>query len=116
MAPIFMLSAHRLWLPSRKVVSMNRTSSLIYPPEGGSNRSSRYSIRLRFPAVFPRHLRVRHSRMLLSLDFPRDGEVLEPSGIQARPERDPRPFDKRLRVVVSKVEPRLKRSEVTALG
>ena len=25
---------------------------------------------------------VRHSRMLLSLDFPRDGEVLEPSGIQ----------------------------------
>src|SRR5215510_8100806 len=28
--------------------------------------------------------------MLLSLDFPRDGEVLEPSGIQARPELDPR--------------------------
>jgi len=28
--------------------------------------------------------------MLLSLDFPRDGEVLEPSGIQARPELAPR--------------------------
>jgi hypothetical protein len=28
--------------------------------------------------------------MLLSLDFPRDGEVLEPSGIQARPELVPR--------------------------
>jgi hypothetical protein len=26
--------------------------------------------------------------MPLSLDFPRDGEVLEPSGIQARPELD----------------------------
>ena len=31
--------------------------------------------------------------MLLSLDFPRDGEVLEPSGIHARPELDPDPFD-----------------------
>jgi hypothetical protein len=31
--------------------------------------------------------------MLLSFDFPRDGEVLEPSGIQARPELDPNPFD-----------------------
>ena len=38
--------------------------------------------------------------MLLSLDFPRDGEVLELSGIQARPELDPR----------------LKRSGVTPLG
>jgi hypothetical protein len=27
---------------------------------------------------------IRHSRMLLSLDFPRDGEVLEPSGIWGR--------------------------------
>ena len=31
--------------------------------------------------------------MLLSLDFPRDGEALEPSGIQARSELDPDPFD-----------------------
>jgi hypothetical protein len=45
--------------------------------------------------------------MLLSLDFPRDGEVLEPAGIQGGMFRlDPRPFDKRLRVVVSEVEPR----------
>jgi hypothetical protein len=43
---------------------------------------------------------VRHSRMFLSLDFPQDGEVLEPSGIQARPELDPR----------------LKHSGVTRLG
>jgi hypothetical protein len=45
---------------------------------------------MEFPAtwlrkeLFPDLLGVRHSRMLLSLDFPRDGEVLEPSGIQAR--------------------------------
>jgi hypothetical protein len=38
--------------------------------------------------------------MLLSLDFSRDGEVLEPSGIQARPE----------------LAPRLKHSEVISLG
>jgi hypothetical protein len=31
--------------------------------------------------------------MLLSLDFPRDDELLEPSGIQARPELAPDPFD-----------------------
>src|SRR5262249_61542194 len=41
------------------------------------------------PQLFSTHLRVRHSRMLLSLDFPRDGEVLEPSGIQARPNWTP---------------------------
>jgi hypothetical protein len=42
----------------------------------------------------------------LSLDFPRDGEVLEPSGIQGICGQDPRPFDWPLRVVVSGVEPR----------
>jgi hypothetical protein len=47
-------------------------------------------------------IRVRHSRVLLSLDFPRDGEVLEPSGIQAKLG----PVRRGLRVVVSTVEPR----------
>ena len=31
--------------------------------------------------------------MLLPLDFPRGGEVFEPSGIQARSELAPDPFD-----------------------
>ena len=31
--------------------------------------------------------------MFLTLDFPRDGEVLEPSGIQTRPQLAPDPFD-----------------------
>jgi len=37
--------------------------------------------------TIPGTLSICHSRMLLSLDFPRDGEV-EPLGIQARPEPD----------------------------
>jgi len=50
------------------------------------------SLRLAAQRLILRLLRVRHSRMFLSLDFPRDGEVLEPSGIQARAELDPRPI------------------------
>src|SRR5262249_40618792 len=51
--------------------------------------------------------KVRHSRMNLSLDFPRDGEVLDPSGIQTSRKLDPT-HSTWLRVVVSIVEPRLK--------
>ena len=61
-------------------------------------------------------VRVRHSRTHLSLDLPRDGEVLEPSGIQAKLDGRPPTHSTCLRVVVSMVEPRLKHSGVTNSG
>ena len=54
--------------------------------------------------------------MLLSLDFPRDGEVLEPSGNPGEPGTGPPTHSTWLRVVVSIVEPRLKHSGVTPFG
>src|SRR5262249_37898598 len=88
--PILTLSM--AWADSCRIKRMNKATTTLF------TRHLRSSLRVNTSCLIPaaaaqgailRPLRVRHSRMLLSLDFPRDGEVLEPSGIQAKTRTGP---------------------------
>ena len=54
------------------------------PFECGRRPMTNFPIRAGLVGAISGPLAIHHSRMLLSLDFPRAGEVLEPSGIQTK--------------------------------